>query len=102
MDLDDELNPTSLALPVCGRPIGLGMTAHQLSNTLVPILALGALLADSLQQAETSPDLDLIVASASRARALVSIIVAEINRLEGGTTVRESAVVLPFDSQMPL
>jgi hypothetical protein len=101
MNLDDELNPTNLTLPVCGRPIGLRMIAHQLNNTLVPVLTLGSLLADSLQEAETARDLDLMVVSAKRARALVKMLVAEIDRLEGVAAFRESGVVVPFATRMP-
>src|SRR5258705_13714763 len=101
MSLDDNLNPTGLTPPVYGRPIGIRVIAHQLNNTLVPILTLGSLLADSLQEVETVRDLDLMVVSAKRARALVKMLVAEIDRLDGAAAFREAGAVLPFDTRLP-
>jgi hypothetical protein len=61
---------------------GVRVIAHQLNNTLVPLLTLSSLLADALHDAETTRDLQQLVASAKRARDLVKLLFAEANRLD--------------------
>jgi hypothetical protein len=104
MCLDDKLQMASLTVPVPGRRIGLRMIAHQLNNTLVPILTLGSLLAESLQQGEATRDLDLMVASAIRARELVRLLISEVDRLETATIPQPgdtAGTVLPFRDRSP-
>jgi hypothetical protein len=80
----DEIRDRADAPPASGdHSSGVRAIAHQLNNTLVPLLALGSLLAETLQDAEAKRDMDQWVASAVRARDLVRLLFVEADRLDG-------------------
>lgn len=79
---------------------------HQLNNTLVPILTLGSLLSDTLEETEAAGDLNLIVVSAMKARNLVQMLIVEIDRLECGaraslTVPEQVGDLVPFHHRTP-
>src|SRR5258708_11855559 len=73
--------PSALAL-VDERRMCARMIAHELNNLLLPILTFGSLLADSIQEEEAKRDLDVMVASARKARELVKALLVETDRLD--------------------
>ncbi len=81
---DEKFELADMTAPVGTRQLGIRMIAHQLNNSLLPILTIGSLLADSLQEAETTRDIEIMVASAMKARDLVKLLLVEANRLEAG------------------
>jgi hypothetical protein len=83
MRLDEKLHPAGVTAPAGDRHAGIRAIAHQLNNALVAVLALGSLVADSLQDTEAKRDLDQCVASAKKARDLVKLLFAEADRLDG-------------------
>ncbi len=85
--LANERKDQALDLPrapalVEDRRICARMIAHELNNLLLPILTFGSLLADSIQEEEAKRDLDVMVASARKARELVKALLVETDRLD--------------------
>jgi hypothetical protein len=98
MHRNEELDLTDAAGPDGDRQSGVRAIAHQLNNTLVPLLTLGSLLADSLQDAEAKRDMDQWVASAVKARDLVRELFAEAERLD---RLAEVDLATPRDETSP-